>query len=73
VGSGGRDAGRQVPPGGRADGLSQGGRAGVSPRPAQPLAQAVEHQAAGAVQQGDLDAVFSEGVAPHPRRRHLPQ
>ena len=65
MGTGGRHAGRQVPPGGRADGLSPGGRAGLPPLPAAALAQAVEHQPAGARERGNQ--------APHPCRRHLSQ
>ena len=46
-------------------GHGPGGRAGVPALPSQPLAQALEHQPAGAGQRGDQ--------TPHPCRRHLPQ
>jgi hypothetical protein len=65
MGSGGIHAHRQVPQGRRAHGHNPGERAGMSPLPRQPLAQALEHQPAGAGERGDQKA--------HPRRRHLPQ
>ncbi len=48
-------------------------RAGIPALPPGALAQGVEQQPARTLEQGDIDAVFSAGVAPHERGRHLPQ
>ena len=65
VGSGDRDAQREIPCRCGLDGEGQRGRAGLPQLPERALAQDLEHQPAGAAQQEEQEM--------HERGRHLPQ